>query len=63
MLKNTLLRMKQVEAACGLRKSAIYKRLKENDFPLPVLLGSRHVAWRSCDIERWIEERPYSNKL
>ncbi len=58
MIKTTLLRMPQVEAVCGLKKSAIYLRIKAGEFPAPVLLGSKHVAWRSDCIEAWIEARP-----
>lgn len=50
--------MPQVEAACGLKKSAIYLRIKAGYFPRPVSLGTKHVAWRSDDIEAWIASRP-----
>ena len=58
MVQTTLLRMQQVETACGLRKSAIYLRIKEGTFPQPVSLGTHHVAWRSDEIEEWIASRP-----
>ena len=53
-----LLRLAQVEAATGLKKSAIYSKIKTGGFPSAVRLGSRSVAWRSDEIQRWIEERP-----
>ena len=53
-----LLRLAQVENATGLKKSAIYEKIKTGGFPVAVRLGSRSVAWRSDEIQRWIQERP-----
>lgn len=58
MTKFTLMRMPEVEKACGLKKSSIYSRIKEGAFPAPVSLGSKHVAWRSDEIEDWMSNRP-----
>ncbi len=62
MIQTTLMRLPQVEAACGLKKSAIYLKIKNGDFPSAVSLGSkRAVAWRSDEIEAWIASRPKVN--
>lgn len=61
MSKRTLLRLPQVEAICGLKKSAIYAKMKDGDFPISYSLGSRCVAWRSDEIEKWINELPVRN--
>jgi len=53
-----LYRLPDVEKICGLKKSAIYSRIKEGSFPAPVELGPKSVAWRSDEIEEWINERP-----
>ena len=58
MTRFTLMRMPEVEKACGLKKSSIYSRIKQGAFPVPVSLGSKHVAWRSDEIEDWMAERP-----
>jgi prophage regulatory protein len=58
MVTTILMRMPQVEAACGLKKSAIYQRIKTAEFPAPVSLGAKHVAWRSDHIAAWIASRP-----
>ncbi|MCI5149151.1 MAG: AlpA family phage regulatory protein [Candidatus Electrothrix sp. MAN1_4] len=57
-MKAVLLRLGQVEAATGLKKSAIYARIKTGKFPAAVRLGSRSVAWRSDDIQAWIDALP-----
>ena len=55
---NRLIRLSEVEYLTGLKKSEIYKRIKEGRFPLAVKLGARAVAWKSVEIEEWIESRP-----
>lgn len=58
MTETRLIRLADVEARCGLKKSCIYQLIKNNEFPTPVRLGSRSVAWKSDEIQRWINQRP-----
>ncbi len=58
VMKAVLLRLRQVEQATGLKKSAIYAKIKDETFPAAVRLGSRSVAWRSDDIQEWIDGLP-----
>ncbi len=58
VMKAVLLRLGQVEQATGLKKSAIYAKIKTGEFPVAVRLGSRSVAWRSDDIQEWIDGLP-----
>jgi len=62
VMKAVLLRLGQVEQATGLKKSSIYSRIKTGDFPTAVKLGSRSVAWRSDDIQEWIDALPKVNQ-
>jgi len=52
-----LLRRREVEARTALARSTIYDWMKRGDFPKPVLLGSRKVAWRESDVKAWLETR------
>lgn len=52
----TLLRLPQVERKTGFKKSKIYQMLAASEFPAPVRLGSRCVAWRSDEVDQWINE-------
>ncbi|WP_374353305.1 AlpA family transcriptional regulator [Limnohabitans sp.] len=47
---STLLRRPQVESMTGLKRSSIYSLMKCGQFPHPVKLSARAVAWRSDDI-------------
>ena len=53
----TLLRLPDVEARTGLRKSAIYQGMKAGTFPVCLKLGVRASAWPSSSIDAWIAER------
>ena len=60
MLENrreNLLRRPEVEARTGLSRSTIYFWMKKGEFPQPVKLGTRLVAWRESDIAAWLESR------
>lgn len=53
-----LLRRPDVEQRTGLSRSSIYRMMDEGDFPRPIRIGRRAVAWRASDLERWQAERP-----
>lgn len=55
---DTLLRIADVTRTVGLGRSAIYKQIREGDFPSPVRLGERAVAWRANEIQEWVRSRP-----
>lgn len=50
----TLLKLEQVKQKTGLSKTAIYT---SPDFPQPVKIGSRSVAWVDSEISDWIERK------
>ncbi len=54
---STLLRRPQVESMTGLKRSSIYALMKCGQFPHPVKLSARAVAWRSDDVNGWIQNR------
>jgi prophage regulatory protein len=52
-----LIRRPEVEARTGLSRSTIYDWMKRGEFPQPVKLGARLVAWRESDVTEWLESR------
>ena len=52
-----LLRLHEVIAAIGMKRSWILQKTKEGQFPKPIKLGERAVAWRESDIIEWIKHR------
>ena len=56
-MTDSLLRRRDVEALTGLSRAWIYAAMQRGDFPRPVKLGKRAVAWPKSAIDDWIEER------
>ena len=56
-MADKLLRRPEVEARTGLSRSTLYDWMKRGEFPQPVKLGTRLVAWRESDIGGWLEGR------
>lgn len=53
----SFLRIKQVIATTGMSRSWLYEAVKRGDFPAPIALGARAVAWDAADIAAWQQER------
>jgi prophage regulatory protein len=52
-----LLRLPMVMRITGLARSTIYKLISQNQFPVPIKLSKRAVAWLQPEIERWVSSR------
>ena len=46
-----LLRMNDVIAAIGMKRSWIYQKTKDGEFPKPIKLSDRAIAWYASDID------------
>lgn len=57
MATEHLLRLPQVLARVGLGKSSIYAAILAGDFPRPVSIGARAIAWPESSIDEWIESK------
>ncbi|EHR41717.1 helix-turn-helix transcriptional regulator [Alishewanella jeotgali] len=55
--KPRLIARAEVIKRVSLCKASIYKRMKVGEFPKPINIGGRRVAWLESDIENWITER------
>jgi prophage regulatory protein len=55
------LRRPQVEATTGLSRSSIYDMMKKGEFPRPIRIGKRAVAWSESAIADWLATRPTSH--
>ena len=57
MMQDRFLRRPEVESLTGLSRSTIYLMISNREFPKPVRIGRRAVAWRESAIQSWIESR------
>jgi prophage regulatory protein len=52
------LRMSSVMQMTGLGRSTIYRLMANQQFPCPVRVGVRAVAWRRSELDVWSQTRP-----
>lgn len=56
----TIIRRWQVEARCGLSRTAIYNRIRNGTFPRPISLGDGkcpRVGWIESEVTAWVDGR------
>jgi prophage regulatory protein len=51
-----ILRLPEVEAITGKRRTAIYEEISKGTFPAPIPLGLRAVGWLEDEIADWQEQ-------
>lgn len=50
-----LIRLPEVMARVGMRRSAIYQRMSEGRFPKSRSLGPKCAVWLEAEIDAWIQ--------
>lgn len=53
----TLIRRPEVLQRCGISNTTLHRLIHAGDFPTPVRLGPRAVAWVESEVVEWIEQR------
>ncbi|MHB0984685.1 MAG: helix-turn-helix transcriptional regulator [Sulfuricella sp.] len=53
----SFLRLKQVKILTGFSRSWIYEAIRRGDFPAPISIGARAVAWTEKSIAEWQARR------
>lgn len=51
------MRLPEVMAICGLPMSTVYDGVRRGDFPKPVPLTGKNVAWLASEIRHWMQSR------
>ena len=58
MLEVQIVRLRATEAKTGIKKTKIYKLMRESKFPPCIRLGDgRAVGWLEEDLDRWIQQQ------
>jgi prophage regulatory protein len=52
-----LMRLREVADVTSIGRATIYAMMKEGEFPRPVSVTKRRVAWKHADILDWLESR------
>ena len=50
-------RRNSVQNITGLSRSMIYEMMDRDEFPRPIRIGRRAVAWRESDLLKWQAQR------
>ena len=53
-----LLTRQQVEKMLGIRRSTVYKLMRQGKLPEPIQITTGCVRWRKAELEDWINSRP-----
>ncbi|BCB60789.1 transcriptional regulator [Halomonas sp. A020] len=54
---SNLIRFPVVREKTGMSTTGVYRGMERGDFPKPVRIGPRAVAWVESEIDEWIEQR------
>lgn len=55
--RDRLLRLPEVEAISGIKKSTIYTLMREHRFPQCIAITGRMVAWPETAVLQWVQDR------
>jgi prophage regulatory protein len=56
-MAENLIRLSEVQRRVPYSRSTIYLKVARNEFPQPVSLGARAVAWVESEVDKWIAQR------
>lgn len=56
-MTNRLIRRPEVERLTGLPRSSLYRAIELGEFPRPVRLTGRTVAWPEVEVINWVEAK------
>jgi prophage regulatory protein len=57
VVERRVLRLPEVEARIGFKRSHIYNLMNAGQFPKAKRIGVRTVGWDSAEVDQWITER------
>jgi len=52
-----LLRITEVLSISGLTRATLYREIAQHDFPAPLRISARSVAWLQDEVMQWVESR------
>ena len=58
-----LIRRRDVLHLTSLSQSSLYRLMKESRFPRPVRISPRCVAWKSEEVEDWIDHLEHTHQV
>ncbi|SNT28580.1 transcriptional regulator, AlpA family [Noviherbaspirillum humi] len=62
-MNHRVLKLQEVMAKVGMKKTSIYRAISVHDFPAPISLGAQAVGWVEAEIDAWIESRMQARQV
>lgn len=56
-MHQSFLRLPEVIQRTGFSRSRIYALKEQGEFPQPIKIGARAIAWLEAEVSAWIESR------
>lgn len=56
-MSDRFLRLAEVQKLVPYSRSSLYLKISRGEFPKPINLGARAVAWLERDVAEWMEAR------
>ena len=57
MDKVRIVKREELQNITGLSRSSIYAKIKNEEFPKAIKLGTRAVGWIESEVQAWLQER------
>lgn len=54
--RDVLIKRVEVEAATGLSRATLHRRVRDGSFPKPISVGGRSIRWLVSEIDSWMEQ-------
>jgi prophage regulatory protein len=55
--RRRVLKLAEVEAVSGLKRSVLYEKIAEGTFPAPIALTPTARGWLESEIDAWLDQR------
>lgn len=52
-----LIDLQEIKRKTTLGKTTVYQQIKEMNFPAPIHIGRRRVAWVEAEVDAWVRSR------
>ncbi|MBV8634766.1 MAG: AlpA family transcriptional regulator [Burkholderiaceae bacterium] len=52
-----LIRLKEVLRICGMSRTTLYNNIRDKQFPEPIQISARAVAWLQSEVLEWLDMR------
>ncbi len=61
-MSHQIIKLPEVLAITQISKATVYSEIKKGNFPKPIKLGDRAVAWVMADVREWLDNKIQQSK-